>query len=171
MNNTVNKLNLEKSLLILDDDDVFRNRLITAMKRKGYEAYGAASVQEAKSLLSEKFPKYAVIDIALETISGSKSSELFSIKPLNIFLESWILESSSTRILSALRDMASDWISLIDLFFIWNSSSKEFSKMVFITLCNWVLFFIILFKVEKHEYNNVKISGSVSFENLDENSI
>ena len=57
MNNIENNLNLDKSLLILDDDDVFRNRLITAMKRKGYEAYGAASVQEAKSLLSEKFPK------------------------------------------------------------------------------------------------------------------
>ena len=43
MNNIENNFNLDKSLLILDDDDVFRNRLITAMKRKGYEAYGAAS--------------------------------------------------------------------------------------------------------------------------------
>ena len=28
-------MNNEKSLMIIDDDDVFRNRLITAMKRKG----------------------------------------------------------------------------------------------------------------------------------------
>ena len=78
MNNTVNKLNLEKSLLILDDDDVFRNRLITAMKRKGYEAYGAASVQEAKSSLSEKFPKYAVVDLRLDDGNGLEIVSLLS---------------------------------------------------------------------------------------------
>ena len=38
----------DQTLMILDDDDVFRNRLITAMKRKGFDAYGASSVKEAK---------------------------------------------------------------------------------------------------------------------------
>ena len=78
MNNIENNLNLDKSLLILDDDDVFRNRLITAMKRKGYEAYGAASVQEAKSLLSEKFPKYAVVDLRLDDGNGLEIVSLLS---------------------------------------------------------------------------------------------
>ena len=55
----------DKSLMIIDDDDIFRNRLITAMKRKGYEAYGASSVTEAKSLVDSKAPKYAVIDLSL----------------------------------------------------------------------------------------------------------
>ena len=73
MNNIENN-NLDKTLLILDDDDVFRNRLITAMKRKGYEAYGASSVQEAKSLLSEKFPKYAVVDLRLDDGNGLELS-------------------------------------------------------------------------------------------------
>ena len=78
MNNIENNLNLDKSLLILDDDDVFRNRLITAMKRKGYDAYGAASVQEAMSLLSEKFPKYAVVDLRLDDGNGLEIVSLLS---------------------------------------------------------------------------------------------
>ena len=40
-------MDYEKSLMIIDDDDVFRNTLITAMKRKGYEAFRASSVSEA----------------------------------------------------------------------------------------------------------------------------
>ena len=78
MNNIENNLNLDKSLLILDDDDVFRNRLITAMIRKGYEAYGAATVQEAKSLLSKKFPKYAVVDLRLDDGNGLEIVSLLS---------------------------------------------------------------------------------------------
>ena len=78
MNNIENNLNLDKTLLILDDDDVFRNRLITAMKRKGYEAFGAASIQEAKSLLSKKFPKYAVIDLRLNDGNGLEIVSLLS---------------------------------------------------------------------------------------------
>ena len=45
-------INNDKSLMIIDDDDVFRNRLITAMKRKGYEAFGASSVSEAINLVN-----------------------------------------------------------------------------------------------------------------------
>ena len=78
MNNIEDNLNLDKSLLILDDDDVFRNRLITAMIRKGYEAYGAATVQEAKSLLSRKFPKYAVVDLRLDDGNGLEIVSLLS---------------------------------------------------------------------------------------------
>ena len=56
MNNTIEGSTRiqDQTLMILDDDDVFRNRLITAMKRKGFDAYGAASVKEAKLLLREK---------------------------------------------------------------------------------------------------------------------
>ena len=56
-------MNNEKSLMIIDDDDVFRNRLITAMKRKGYDAFGASSVSEAISLVNTNAPKYAVYSI------------------------------------------------------------------------------------------------------------
>ena len=48
----------DNSLLILDDDDIFRSRLLTAMNRKGFESYGASSVAEAENLLFQSPPKY-----------------------------------------------------------------------------------------------------------------
>ena len=68
----------DQTLMILDDDDVFRNRLITAMKRKGFDAYGAASVKEAKLLLREKSPKYAVIDLRLNDGNGLEIVSILS---------------------------------------------------------------------------------------------
>jgi Response regulator consisting of a CheY-like receiver domain and a Fis-type HTH domain len=46
----------DNSLMIIDDDDLFRNRLILPMKRKGYEAYGASSVSKAKLLVDLSAP-------------------------------------------------------------------------------------------------------------------
>ena len=68
----------DQTLMILDDDDVFRNRLITAMKRKGFDAYGASSVKEAKLLLREKSPKYAVIDLRLNDGNGLEIVSILS---------------------------------------------------------------------------------------------
>ena len=70
----------DKSLIIIDDDDIFRNRLITAMKRKGYEAYGASSVSEAKSLVNSNAPKYAVIDLRLNDGNGLEVVSVLSNK-------------------------------------------------------------------------------------------
>ena len=70
----------DKSLMIIDDDDIFRNRLITAMKRKGYEAYGASSVSEAKSLVNSNAPKYAVIDLRLNDGNGLEVVSVLSNK-------------------------------------------------------------------------------------------
>ena len=64
--------NGDNSLLILDDDDVFRNRLLMAMNKKGFASYGASSVSEAEKLLTESLPKYAVIDLRLNDGSGLK---------------------------------------------------------------------------------------------------
>ena len=68
----------DQTLMILDDDDVFRNRLITAMKRKGFDAYGASSVKEAKLLLREQSPKYAVIDLRLNDGNGLEIVSILS---------------------------------------------------------------------------------------------
>ena len=70
----------DNSLLILDDDDIFRNRLLTAMNRKGFESYGASSVAEAENLLSQSPPKYAVIDLRLNDGNGLKIVSLLSNK-------------------------------------------------------------------------------------------
>ena len=77
-------LNNEKSLMIIDDDDVFRNRLITAMKRKGYDAFGASSVSEAISLVNTNAPKYAVIDLRLNDGNGLEVVSILSLSLIHI---------------------------------------------------------------------------------------
>ena len=72
------KKTIDNSLLILDDDDVFRNRLLTAMNKKGFVSYGASSVSEAEKLVSKSLPKYAVIDLRLDDGSGLKIVSLIS---------------------------------------------------------------------------------------------
>ena len=71
---------IDNSLLILDDDDVFRNRLLTAMDKKGFESSGAASVAEAKNMISKSLPKYAVIDLRLNDGNGLQIVSLISQK-------------------------------------------------------------------------------------------
>jgi two-component system response regulator RegA len=73
-------INNDRSLMIIDDDDVFRNRLITAMKRKGYEAFGASSVSEAITLVNANAPKYAVIDLRLNDGNGLEVVSILSSK-------------------------------------------------------------------------------------------
>ena len=68
----------DKSLLVLDDDDIFRNRLITAMERKGFKPFGAASVAEAEALLKKNVPKYAVIDLRLNDGNGLQIVSMIS---------------------------------------------------------------------------------------------
>lgn len=60
----------EKTLLIVDDDKPLRTRLATAMERRGFSVMPAAGVAEAKRLLAEHAPAYAVIDLRLEDGSG-----------------------------------------------------------------------------------------------------
>ena len=73
-------MNEENSLLILDDDEIFCKRLQTAMSRKGFNSYGAYSIREAKDLLKESIPKYAVIDLRLGMVMGSKLYQSFQNK-------------------------------------------------------------------------------------------
>ena len=60
----------DNTLLVLDDDEIFCKRLQTAMGRKGFDAYGAYSIKEAKDLLRDSIPKYAVIDLRLSDGNG-----------------------------------------------------------------------------------------------------
>ena len=71
-------MNEENSLLILDDDEIFCKRLQTAMSRKGFNSYGAYSIREAKDLLKESIPKYAVIDLRLGDGNGLEIVSIIS---------------------------------------------------------------------------------------------
>ncbi len=60
----------EKTLLVVDDDPPFRNRLGRAMERRGFKVSLAAGGDEALALARETRPAYAVVDMRLEDANG-----------------------------------------------------------------------------------------------------
>lgn len=60
----------DPSLLILDDDAPFRQRLARAMERRGFEPVMAESVEEGLRLSRQSPPAYAVVDLRLEDGNG-----------------------------------------------------------------------------------------------------
>src|SRR5208283_376597 len=61
---------LDKSLLVVDDDKVFCERLARAMSQRGFTARTATSVEEAQAAIETAPPAFAVIDLRLGDGSG-----------------------------------------------------------------------------------------------------
>ena len=59
-----------KTLLIVDDDNPFRDRLARAMEKKGFEVFQAESVQKGILSVKEKKPGFAVVDLRLADGNG-----------------------------------------------------------------------------------------------------
>ena len=55
----------DKSLLIVDDDNPFRERLARAMEKKGFEVFQAESVQKGVESVKTKKHGFAVVDLRL----------------------------------------------------------------------------------------------------------
>jgi len=60
----------DKSLLIVDDDDPFRNRLARAMEKKGFSVKEAKSVSEGLNIVENTPSNFAVVDLRLEDGNG-----------------------------------------------------------------------------------------------------
>ncbi len=60
----------DSSLLIVDDDINFRTRLAKAMEKRGFDVAIAGGASEAKALMREKPPAFAVVDLRLEDGNG-----------------------------------------------------------------------------------------------------
>ena len=60
----------DRTLLLVDDDQAFLNRLAKAMERRGFEVLTAPSVSEGTALALSKSPAYAVVDLRLEDGNG-----------------------------------------------------------------------------------------------------
>ena len=63
-------MEIERSLLIVEDDDGFARTLKRSFERRGYEAVVAASLEEVDEALKEKTFGYAVVDLKLGGASG-----------------------------------------------------------------------------------------------------
>ena len=60
----------DKSLLLVDDDNPFRERLARAMEKKGFEVIQAESVQKGIDSVKIKKPAFAVVDLRLGDGNG-----------------------------------------------------------------------------------------------------
>ncbi|WP_193184644.1 ActR/PrrA/RegA family redox response regulator transcription factor [Nisaea sediminum] len=59
-----------RKLLVLDDDEPFRNRLVRAMEKRGFSVTSAGSVAEGLEAVKNDAPSYAVLDMRLTDGSG-----------------------------------------------------------------------------------------------------
>ena len=60
----------DKSLLIVDDDNPFRDRLSRAMEKKGFQVTQAESVEQGINQTKKSPPAFAVVDLRLNDGSG-----------------------------------------------------------------------------------------------------
>ena len=72
MNNNLQKISdfKDKSLLIVDDDNPFRDRLARAMEKKGFLVSQAEGVKKAIDLIKLKKQAFAVVDLRLSDGNG-----------------------------------------------------------------------------------------------------
>jgi two-component system response regulator RegA len=59
-----------RTLLVVDDDEPLRTRLVRAFAARGLEARGAASAEEALALATADSPELAVVDLRMPGSSG-----------------------------------------------------------------------------------------------------
>ena len=60
----------DKSLLIVDDDNPFRERLARAMEKKGFVVFQAEGVKKGIDTVKAKKPAFAVVDLRLHDGNG-----------------------------------------------------------------------------------------------------
>lgn len=60
----------DRLLLVVDDDDPFRQSLMRAMARRGFAALGAGSISDALILAQERLPPFAAVDLRLADGNG-----------------------------------------------------------------------------------------------------
>jgi two-component system response regulator RegA len=58
------------AMLIVDDDEIFRERLARAFRERGYEVWTAANYTEAMALAEREAPDLAVVDLRMPGRSG-----------------------------------------------------------------------------------------------------
>jgi two-component system response regulator RegA len=59
-----------RTVLVVDDEDAFRTRLVRALEDRGFEAWGAAEGEEAIAKAERETPECAVVDLRMPRSSG-----------------------------------------------------------------------------------------------------
>ena len=58
------------SILVVDDDEVFRERLVRALERRGYDVRAADGPEPARALAEDESPELALVDLRMPGGSG-----------------------------------------------------------------------------------------------------
>ncbi len=61
---------MNKTIVVIDDDEVFCQTLCRALQRRGYEAFFAVTGEDAMQRVKARGPAYAVLDLRLGEDSG-----------------------------------------------------------------------------------------------------
>ncbi|MDH3393403.1 MAG: response regulator [Desulfobulbaceae bacterium] len=61
---------MEHKIILVDDEDIFRNRLERAFVKRGFTVYTAANYDEAMSEIRQHLPHMAVVDLKMPGKSG-----------------------------------------------------------------------------------------------------
>lgn len=76
-----------RTFLVVDDDEVFRTRLVAALAARGFDTQGAADYDQALALAQSDSPEFAVVDLRMPGRSGlDLIRELKSLDPTTVIL-------------------------------------------------------------------------------------
>jgi two-component system response regulator RegA len=59
-----------RSVLVVDDEDTFRDRLVKALCERGFEARGVPSAEDALQAARTETPECAIVDLRMPLLSG-----------------------------------------------------------------------------------------------------
>ena len=100
------ELPADRSLVIVDDDKAFLQRLGRAMEQRGFEVRLGASVAEGIELMRQKPPAFAVVDLRLE--DGSGLDVLAELEATGIRLDVPFLKKLSVDMAGRLAELEAD---------------------------------------------------------------
>ena len=66
----IEEIGIDKTLLLVDDDEPFLRRLTKAMEKRGFKVESAGSVAAGRAIATARPPAYAVVDLRLSDGNG-----------------------------------------------------------------------------------------------------
>jgi len=66
----IEEISIDKTLLLVDDDEPFLRRLTKAMEKRGFKVESAGSVAAGRAIATARPPAYAVVDLRLTDGNG-----------------------------------------------------------------------------------------------------
>ena len=74
------EIGVDKTLLLVDDDEPFLRRLTKAMEKRGFKVESAGSVAAGRAIATARPPAYAVVDLRLTDGNGLDVVEILNDK-------------------------------------------------------------------------------------------